>query len=646
MRAILALLMFLMILSATVLAAEGTPIESKPKPDLGRIDLTKLYLTRTVGAATWSPDGRQIAFITNITGRANLWTVPSEGGWPVQLTVSDQRQLAPSWSPDGRWIVYQSDYNGNEQWDLFLVSVESGEVVNLTNTPEVAEQDATWSPDGSQLAHTVKPRTSSTHEIYVMDMTNRKARRLTVGTPEGFGNHGPRWSPDGRSIAYTRVQTPGNDSNIYLLDVASGQSSLLTGHEGEKTHRAMAWSHDGKRLLIESNALNGYDNVALLDVTTRQITWLTTGKLEISAGGWSPDGHWITWVQNNDGIFEIFLYDVAAQKAELLPLGPGRNSLGRPEQIFSRDSARILYQYNGPDRPNDIWVYDLRAKNARQITQSLVGGLRSEDLVEPYLVRYPSFDGRAISAFLYVPYNLKKDHSAPAVVYVHGGPRSQSVNNFVRPIQYLVNNGYVVIAPNYRGSSGYGKEFENLNLLDMGGGDLKDVVHAAEFLKTIGYVDPSRIVSMGASYGGYMTMMGVTKAPEVWAAGVAIVPFVNWFTEVEHEDPVLQQSDLATMGDPVKNKALWEDRSPINFVDRIKAPLIIFAGGNDPRCPKEEAEQVVAAIRQRGGTVEFKVYENEGHNFARVENQIDAFQRVVRFLDRYVKGRAAGAAKD
>ena len=166
----------------------------------------------------------------------------------------------------------------------------------------------------------------------------------------------------------------------------------------------------------------------------------------------------------------------------------------------------------------------------------------------------------------------------------------------------------------------------------MGGGDLQDVVSAAEFIKQTGYLDPKKVVLMGGSYGGYLTMMGVTKATDVWAAGVPIVPFVNWFTEIANEDPVLQQSDLATMGDLVKNKALYEERSPINFIDQVKAPLFLLAGGHDPRCPKSEAQQVVEAIKKQGGVAEYKVYENEGHGFARVENQIDAYKRVSEFL--------------
>jgi dipeptidyl aminopeptidase/acylaminoacyl peptidase len=170
----------------------------------------------------------------------------------------------------------------------------------------------------------------------------------------------------------------------------------------------------------------------------------------------------------------------------------------------------------------------------------------------------------------------------------------------------------------------------------MGGGDLQDVLAAADFVKQTGYVDPNKIVLMGGSYGGYLTMMGVTKTPDMWAAGVPIVPFVNWFTEIQNEDPVLQQSDLATMGDLEKNKELYRDRSPIFFVDQIKAPLLLLAGGHDPRCPDEEAQQVVDAVKKRGGKVELKVYENEGHGFARVENQIDAYKRVSEFLRAHV----------
>jgi len=610
-------------------------IASKPNAQVEPRTLTieKLYMTRQIGRPTWSPDGKSVAFISNMSGRNNLWVVPAEGGWPVQLTVSDQRQAAPAWSPDGKWIAYQSDYEGDEQWDIFLVSPKTGRVVNLTQTREIAELNPTWSPDGRYLAYEVKPKTSAAYELDVYDMVIREVKHVTTNTPQDKGNVNPIWSKDGKSIVYTQEQAKGTDSNIFIADVATGQSTLLTPHDGEKRFTANDISPDDKRVLVSSNGLNGYENAGLLDMATKKIDWLTKDKWEIRGGEFSPDGKHVVFTANVDGNEEIYLQDLATGKSSALPIPKGTNEPAGGHSAFTPDGQRLLYYHNGPTAPGDLWVYHLPTGKSQQITHSLVAGVRSEDMVEPYLVHYPSRDGKwTISAFLYVPFNMARNGQNAAIVYIHGGPTAQTMNSFNRFIQFAVNQGYMVLAPNYRGSTGYGKEFQHANLFDMGGGDLQDVLAGVEWIKQTGHLDPRKIAVMGGSYGGYLSMMAVTKAPEVWAAGVPIVPFVNWFTEIENEDPVLQQSDLATMGDPVKNKALYEERSPINFVDQIKAPLLLLAGGHDPRCPKEETQQVVDAIRKRGGTVDSKVYENEGHGFARVENQIDAYKRVADFL--------------
>jgi len=624
---------------------DPTKLESKTVADMQTFSIEKLYTTRAIGGSTWSPNGKQVAFVTNISGRNNIWIVPSEGGWPTQWTVSDQRQASPAWSPDGKWIAYASDYDGNEQWDIFLVSAANGEVQNLTTTKEVSEQSPVWSPDSKSVAYVVKAKTGSSYEINVMEFATRHTRHITKDTPAGKSNFGPIFSHDGKSLVYTQADAGERNSNIFLMDFASMKATNLTPHESEQTYYAGDISPDGKTILLSSNAQNGYENVGLLDIATQKIAWLTSDKWEISAGSFSPDGASVTWSANVEGNTNLYLHDLATQNTEMLPLPAGVNSLGGNPSAFSRDDSKLLFYHNGPTAPNDLWSYDLKTRATQQLTHALVGGLRSSDMVAPYLVHFPSRDGKwTISAFAYIPNSIQRNGKYPAIVYIHGGPTGQFVNSFNRNVQYLVNQGYLVIAPNFRGSTGYGKEFMKANYRDEGGGDLADIVDAAEWIAKSGFVDKKKLVSMGGSYGGYLTMMAVTKYPDMWGAGVAIVPYVNWFTELATEDPAIRAYDISIMGDPVANKALYEDRSPINFIDRVKAPILLIAGGNDVRDPSNESQQVADAIKKQGGFVQLKIYQGEGHQFSKVETLIDEMKVISDFLKVRVPSPGCGCS--
>src|ERR1700674_5131596 len=301
-------------------------IKSTPNAQVEPKTLTieKLYMTRQVGRPTWSPDGKSIAFISNMSGRNNIWTVPADGGWPVQLTISDQRQSSPAWSPDGKWIAYQSDYDGDEQWDIFLVSPKTGKVVNLTQTREIAELDPTWSPDGRYLAYEVKPKTSAAYEIDVYDMLMREVKHITTGTPQDKRNSNPIWSKDGKYIVYTQEQAKGTDSNIFIADVATtGKSTLLTPHAGEQRFSANDISPDGKSVLLTSNAFNGCENVGLLEIATEKMRWLTSDKWEIRAGEFSPDAKHVTFTANVDGSEEIYVHNLGTGKSSALPVPKG-----------------------------------------------------------------------------------------------------------------------------------------------------------------------------------------------------------------------------------------------------------------------------------------------------------------------------------
>jgi Tol biopolymer transport system component len=405
-------------------------------------------------------DGKSIVFCFQYHRSKQSWLVPAEGGWPTQLTVSNQRQSHPAWSPDGKWIAYQSDYDGDEQWDIFFVSPHSGEVVNVAKTREVAETNPTWSPDGRYLAYMVKPKTSSSYEIDVFDTLMREVKHVTTNTPPEKLNSHPIWSKDGKFIVFTQDEAKGTNSNIFLTSLATGQNTLMTPHEGELLFVANDLSPDGKHLLITSNAKNSFENVGLLDIATKKIAWLTEEKWEVSGGHFSPDGKSLTWSANVDGNVDLYIHDLASGNTRKLPLDQGVNSFGGAESAFTRDGSRLLYYHNGANAPNDAWVYHLATGKSTQVTHSLMAGIPASHFVEPFLVHYPSRDGKwTISALLYVPHNMQRNGQNAAIVYIHGGPTSQTVNSFNRFIQHIVNQGYMLIAPNYRGSTGYAKIF-------------------------------------------------------------------------------------------------------------------------------------------------------------------------------------------
>jgi dipeptidyl aminopeptidase/acylaminoacyl peptidase len=256
---------------------------------------------------------------------------------------------------------------------------------------------------------------------------------------------------------------------------------------------------------------------------------------------------------------------------------------------------------------------------------------------EAQIVHYSSFDGKTISALLWIPFNLTRDGSRPALVLPHGGPTGQVQDNWSPRVAALVSRGYICIAPNVRGSTGYGMDFQRANYQDLGGSDLQDEVYAAKFVQTTGYVDSKRIGITGGSYGGFMTLMAIGKTPDVWAAGVELYGIINWMTMLDHEDPLLQQYEKSLLGDPVKDRAVYDAASPITYIHAAKAPLLVLQGDNDPRVPKEEAVQVVDLLAKDGKTVAAHYYPNEGHGFAKRENQIDSIRRTVEWFDRYLK---------
>jgi len=617
---------------ASVRAASAPPASPPPIP--------ALFDAHAALGAAWSADGRRVIVSTNVSGRFNLWSYPVAGGAPIQLTKSDDRQLSQAVSPDGKTLVFQSDFAGNERYDLFAVSSDGGAPTDLTNTPDISETGPAFSPDGRLLAFNRKLNSAPMDNVAVMDLATHTVRDLTHEADPSYSWTVVTWTHDGAALIADRANRLGTKGSVWRVALADGAATELTSGAGDALVSASDISPDGRFLAITSNAQSEDTQAALYDVAAHKFTWLAPTPWEQGTASFSPDGKRLLFETNADGRTTLSLYDVKSGAVRDVALPPGVNGVaGAGRSEFSPDSRFVLVSHAASNTPFDYWIYDVASGRGRKLTDFAPPALNAATLPPSQLVHYKSADGTVISAFLWLPNNAARDGALPGVVLPHGGPTGQTTDVFNRTAVALASRGYAVIAPNPRGSTGYGKAFQQLNIKDLGGGDLADEIAGVKFMIATGYVDAKRIGITGGSYGGYMTLMAIGKAPDLWAAAVEEYGIIDWRTMLQHEDPSLQAYEKMLLGDPATDAKVYADDSPITFIRQEKAPLLVLQGDNDIRVPKEEAQQVVAILQGEGRTVDAHYYPNEGHGFAKQENVVDALERTVAWFDKYLKGR-------
>ncbi len=590
------------------------------------------YLSiRAAGFPSISPDGSQVAFRTSITGTSQVWRISSKSGWPDQLTFFPSSVSTVSWSPAGDTILVTADNNGDEQFQFYIVRPDGTSISALTKNPKVRHGFGGWSADGSTIYYSSNARNPQFFDCYLMDVKSGKDRlvfqkdsMLSVSA----------MSHDGRWLAAVEMRS-NTDSDLYLVDTTTANAKQIAPHTGEAVYNAIDFSPDGGKLYVVTDQDREFHNLASVDTATGKLTYIHKVGADVEKAEITPDGRRLAYVVNRDGYQDLEILDLRTLKSQKLPPMPhGSVTLGN----FTGDSRRLALGINTPARANDIWILDLPAARMSQITFSSMAGIDSSTFMEPAFVNYKTFDGKMIPAFLLMPKNTSNGTKLPVILSVHGGPEGQERPVFNPINQYLVSRGYAVLSPNIRGSTGYGKTYMTLDNGPRRWDALKDLAAAVEWIGTQPGLDKSKVAIMGGSYGGFAVLAMLAHYPTLFSAGVDMFGPADFKTFLANTASYRRSLRAAEYGDPEKDSDFLDAISPMRHVDRIKAPLLVLQGANDPRVPESESRQVYEKVKAKGGVTEYILFPDEGHGFAKLPNRIKAYEAVVAFLDKNLRG--------
>jgi len=589
-------------------------------------------------APSFSPDGKRLAVICNLSGLPQIWTVAADGtGWPQQATALDDQVTGVLWSPtDPDLLAFSLAPGGGLNEQIYLVRPDGQGMRKLTEGGKVNNRLTGWSEDGRLLLLGSNRANPGSLDAYVYDLKVGRLRLAAVN--KGIGTLTDT-SHEGRWGLVTRVQSRG-DSNVSLIGLKARVDNLLTPHAGPGNFDDGTFAPDGSTVYLTSD--KDRDRIALarvkIDAAGRPGALETiAGRDDADLDGFeiTRDGKTAALLWNVAGKNELAFLDLATLQTSPGPALPGGLVGGLR---FSPDGTKVAMTVSGSTRPADVWVFDRAANDLRQVTFSPHAGVALETLVTPELVKFPAHDGLELSGWLYrVPGLPDGTAPGPVVMSFHGGPEGQERPGFNSTYQALLSRGIAVFAPNVRGSSGFGKKFVNLDNGPLRVEGVKDIKDCVDFLVGHKIADPKRIGIMGGSYGGYMTLAGLTEYPDLLAAGADLYGIVNFETFFSHTEPWMAAISTIEYGDPVTQKDMLASLSPLHKIDRIKAPTLVLHGANDTNVPVVEAQQVVDTLKKRGVPVDLVLFPDEGHGFRKTPNRVRSTVAVTEWFEKYLK---------
>ncbi|HWI61064.1 MAG TPA: S9 family peptidase [Symbiobacteriaceae bacterium] len=593
--------------------------------------------TRRIASYVPSPDGNTVYFSADISGQLNLWRVPSEGGWPEQLTLfSDESVRGAVIAKDHSKIAFLADTNGNEKYQVYTMAAQGGWPEKVTAAPEAQFSLGAFSPDGRYLAYAGNATVPSDIDIYLRDLESGETRQVTPG---GALMYFMSFSPEGDRIL--AAQMKGNtDQDIWVIETETGKAVNLTEHPGRQAnYYPLAWRKDGKGFWYLSNDGREFMALGFYDLEANRKDYVITADWDVEEAAVSAQHNLLAYCVNEAGNSLLKVISLSDGQEVTLPDMPkgvvsGIRFAGKDER------RRLFVSMNCYNQMNAIYVVDLDRTELRLLTPSMLGNLPAEAFVSPELVHIDTFDGLKIPAWIYRPAGVKPGEKVPAVLSIHGGPETQErteyrYNGFY---QYLLSQGVAVLAPNIRGSTGFGISYQKKIHRDWGGADLKDMEACAKYLQSLDWVDAGRVAVWGGSYGGYASLSCASRLPNYWACAVDFCGPSNLITFVNSVPPHWKPMLKAWVGDAVEDRDLLLERSPITYVDNITCPMMVVQGATDPRVVKAESDQMVERLRSLGREVEYLVFEDEGHGFTKRTNQLKGYRLMGDFLLRHLKG--------
>jgi dipeptidyl aminopeptidase/acylaminoacyl peptidase len=622
-------------------AEHAQELPPAPKAPVAPVPLEEYFKIRRIGGGFATPsfsfDEKLLAFSSDAGGRVDVWIAPVAGGDPRPVTRVEGFLHSIAFSPTADVLLYEADRGGDELPHLFLTNSRGEAPKDLcASDPKTARtQFIEWADDGKSFLYLSNRRDEKYLDLYEYALVTGRSELL--------------WKSSGKvafSLAsrnhrrFVTLETLSDvDTNLYLVERGSKRpAALLTPHRQDVLYFPTAISKDARTLYFTSDQAGEFAALYSMDLGDRKIKPVLAQKWDVERGEFSRGFRYFITQTNVQGTPTVVLTDTATGKPVELPSAGADLTL--VPLATSKSDRYVAAEVVSDVAPRNLAVVDLKAKTVSQPVDPLPPTLQGRPMVPGKLVRIPSFDGKEVPAFLYSPAG---PGPFPAVIDVHGGPTYQSKREFSTIRQYLVSKGIAVLVPNVRGSTGYGKTYTKADNLDLGGGPLKDIVACKAWLAANAQVDPSRVVVMGGSYGGYMALAAATLTPDEFAANVDYFGVSDLKTLVESLPPYW--ASWATFiyqkfGDP-KNPAhaqYQHDRSPVHFVDRVNRPLLVVQGENDARVKKDQSERIVAKLRERNVPVHYLLLPGEGHGFSNNENRLATYQVTDRFLDRYLFG--------